>query len=201
VIDPEDLLHYAARRINRTAISWAVIGGLAVSARTIPRFTQDLDLAVAVSDDREAEGLIHHLTASGFRLITLLEQTATGRLATVRLAITSDTSERAVVDLLFASSGIESEVVAAATQVSLTPSLRLPVATIGHLIALKVLSRNDDTRPQDVIDLRNLMVEAAPDDLRLAEESLALISARGYDRGKNLRAEYEQLLARFRPTS
>jgi hypothetical protein len=189
VIDPEDLLHYAARRINRTAISWAVIGGLAVSARTIPRFTQDL------------EGLIHHLTASGFRLITLLEQTATGRLATVRLAITSDTSERAVVDLLFASSGIESEVVAAATQVSLTPSLRLPVATIGHLIALKVLSRNDDTRPQDVIDLRNLMVEAAPDDLRLAEESLALISARGYDRGKNLRAEYEQLLARFRPTS
>lgn len=43
------------------------------------------------------------------------------------------------------------------------------------------------------------MIEAAPDDLHLAEESLALITKRGYDRGKDLRAEYEQLRARFRP--
>jgi hypothetical protein len=67
-------------------------------------------------------------------------------------------------------------------------------------IALKVLSRNDDTRPQDIIDLRNLMVEATPDDLRVAEASLALITERGYHRDKDLRAEYDQLLARFRPT-
>ena len=33
----------------------ALIGGLAVSARTEPRFTRDADLAVAVTSDAEAE--------------------------------------------------------------------------------------------------------------------------------------------------
>jgi len=33
----------------------ALVGGLAVSARTEPRFTRDLDVAVAVPDDAGAE--------------------------------------------------------------------------------------------------------------------------------------------------
>jgi hypothetical protein len=32
-----------------------VVGGLAVSARTEPRFTRDVDLVIAVSDDQSAE--------------------------------------------------------------------------------------------------------------------------------------------------
>lgn len=199
VIDPSRTLNLAAERLNATSVRWAVIGGLAVSARSVPRFTQDIDLAVAVADDRHAEELVVKLTASSFRIVSLLEQESTGRLATVRLALTADPSMTAVVDLLFASSGIEPEVVAAATLVDLTRTLRLPVASIGHLIALKVLSRNDDTRPQDIIDLRNLFVEATNDDLVVAEDALALITERGYHRDKDLRAEYEQVRARFRP--
>ena len=69
------------------------------------------------------------------------------------------------------------------------------------MIALKVLSRNDDTRPQDIIDLRNLILEATPDDLEAARVALALITERGYDRGKNLQSELDGLLVRFRPSS
>jgi hypothetical protein len=97
-----------------------------------------------------------------------------------------------------ASSGIEPEVVAAASPVEFVPGLWVPVAQIGHLIALKVLSRNDDIRPQDLVDLRALIVEATPDDLTTARAALNLIAERGYDRGKSLQADFDALLARFR---
>jgi len=41
--------------------SFALVGGLAVSARTEPRFTRDADIAVAVASDAEAEGLTRDL--------------------------------------------------------------------------------------------------------------------------------------------
>lgn len=56
--------------------------------------------------------------------------------------------------MLFASSGIEPEAVAEAEPIDLLPNLRIGVARTGHLIAMKVLSRDDETRPQDVVDLR-----------------------------------------------
>lgn len=37
---------------------FAIVGGLAVSVRTEPRFTRDADVCVAVDDDREAEDLV-----------------------------------------------------------------------------------------------------------------------------------------------
>ena len=36
-------------------LGWALVGGLAVSARTEPRFTRDIDIVVAVEDDTRAE--------------------------------------------------------------------------------------------------------------------------------------------------
>ena len=91
--------------------------------------------------------------------------------------------------------------VAAATPTALYRGLTAPVARIGYLIALKVLSRNDDTRPQDTVDLRALIVEATPQDLEMARAGLDLITARGYNRDKDLQAELDGLLARFRPGS
>lgn len=168
MIGLDGLLRPVVARLRRSGHHWAVVGGLAVSARTVPRFTKDIDLAVAVSDDREAEQLIPQVVPGGYRIATLIEQTATGRLATVRLALSAGDADDAVVDLLFASSGIEPEVVAAADPLDLFPGLTVPVATIGHLIALKVLARNDDTRPQDAIDPRALLVEASAGDLQVA---------------------------------
>ena len=108
-------LETALRRINsdlsQARVPFAVIGGLAVSVRTEPRFTRDADLAVALSTDAEAEALIHTLRARHYGIEAVIEQEAVGRLATVRLTLSSE-PRSPVVDLLFASSGIESEVVA-----------------------------------------------------------------------------------------
>jgi hypothetical protein len=117
------------------------VRGLAVSVRAVPRFTKDADLAVMVSSDAEAERVVFDIARNGYQIVTLIEQTATGRLATARLSLEGGSPDDAVVDLLFASCGIEPEVVAAAEAVELFAGLIVPVATVGHLIALKVLAR------------------------------------------------------------
>lgn len=116
-----------------------------------------------------------------------------GLLATVRLTLAGDT-DGPVIDLLFASSGIEPEIVAGANPVELIPGLTLKVARIDHLIALKVLSRDDMQRPQDLVDLRALLRVATDADVTRAREALGLITARGYDRGRELVPQLESLL-------
>lgn len=128
---------------------WAVVGGLAVSARAEPRTTRDVDLAVAV-------------------------------------------------DLLFASSGIEPEVVNGAEEIELVPGLSVPVARTGYLVALKALARNDRDRPQDLDDIRALLREATSEDVDEARDAVRLIEERGFARGRELSAELEDLLVRER---
>lgn len=174
-------------------VSFALVGGLAVSARTEPRFTRDADLAVALTSDAEAEALIHSLRACDYGIEAAVEQEAVGRLATVRLT-RSSTLHAPVVDLLFASSGIEPEVVAEAERIELLTNLTISVARTGHLIALKVLSRDDVRRPQDLVDLRALLRVASSTELTRARASVALIAARGYHRGRDLVSEMNTLL-------
>ena len=191
-------LEAALRRIDRdlteAGFSFALVGGLAVSARTEPRFTRDADLAVAVAGDAEAEDLIRRLRTLGYRVESVLER-AVGRLATVRIT-RSPVPQSPVIDLLFASSGIEPEVVAGSETIELLPGLPIPVATTGHLIALKVLSRDDEERPQDLADLRALLRAASPAELGRARQALTAIAARGYHRGRDLLADLNGLLAR-----
>lgn len=189
----ESALQRIAADLARSGVDFALIGGLAVSVRTEPRFTRDADFAVAVSGDAEAETLIRGLRARGYEITALVEQEAVGRLATVRLALAGD-AEGPVMDLLFASSGIEQEVVAAAELIELLPGLRVKVARVAHLIALKVLSRDDLQRPQDLVDLRALLRKAAPAEVARAREALGLITTRGYHRGRELLPQLESLL-------
>ena len=74
------------------------------------------------------------------------------------------------------------------------PNLAIGVARTGHLIAMKVLSRDDVTRPQDLVDLRALMRVASSGELARARQSIALIAARGYQRGRDLESEMNTLL-------
>ncbi|MFN8612881.1 MAG: hypothetical protein U0931_35410 [Vulcanimicrobiota bacterium] len=107
--------------------SWCLIGGLAVGARTDPRFTKDADLAVSVATDEESEHLVFALQAAGYHIWAILEQTTTGRLATARLAPPGG-HDGLVIDLLFASSGIERSIVsrAEALEVFLASGCRSP---------------------------------------------------------------------------
>ena len=85
------------------------------------------------------------------------------------------------------------EVVADAEPIDLLQQLRMGVARTGHLIALKVLSRDDVRRPQDIADLRALLRVASPAEILRARESLAVIATRGYHRGRDLAAEMDRL--------
>jgi len=185
-------LRRAADDLNRTGRRWALVGGLAVSARVEPRFTRDVDMAVMVEDDHTAERLVRSLMADGYIVFSSLEHDS-GRLAAVRMTRAFDGIE-VVVDLLFASSGVEPEVAQAAEVLEITPGLRVPVATLGHLIALKILARDDVTRPQDLADLRALLAEATADDLELARKSVELIEKRGYNRSRDLRTGLQELI-------
>lgn len=189
----EAALRQIAADLTRAHASFALIGGLAVSVRTEPRFTRDADLAVALASDVEAEALIRQLRAHDYHIESIVEQDAVGRLATVRLTRSTDL-QPPVVDLLFASSGIEPEVVAEAEPIELLPNLTIRVARTSHLIALKVLSRDDLRRPQDLVDLRALLRVASSAELVRARQSLALIAARGYHRGRDLMSEMDTLL-------
>ena len=190
----EALLRRVDADLKGSGVSFALVGGLAVSARTEPRFTRDADLAVALDSDATAQSLVHRLRVHGYGIGAIIEQEAVGRLATVRLT-RSPAPHTPVVDLLFASSGIEPEVVAGADPIEILPHLVLPVAAIGHLIALKVLSRDDVSRPQDLVDIRTLLAAASAEDLELARQALGLIATRGYDRGRDLVADLTGLLS------
>ena len=176
---------------------FALVGGLAVSARTEPRLTRDADLAVLVADDRDAESLVRDLQARGWRVVAAIEQDVAGRLATVRLAPAEDL-DGTVADLLFASSGIEPEVVAAADRIEVLLGFAVPVARLDHLIALKVLARDDRTRPQDRVDLAALLARADTATLDETRKALALVTQRRFHRGRDLHAALDAAVREFR---
>jgi len=74
---------------------------------------------------------------SGYTVVETVEQTAADRLATARLQPSEAAETGALLDLLFASSGIENEIVAEAECVEILSDLLIPVARIEHLIARK----------------------------------------------------------------
>jgi hypothetical protein len=86
-------------------------------------------------------------------IATALEQTTQQRLSTIRLR---HRGRGPLVDLLFAASSIEVEVVQASEPIELMYGLVANVAQVGHLIAMKLVSRDDKVRPQDRGDLAAL---------------------------------------------
>ena len=191
MIDLEAQLRRIDQELRAIGVAFAVVGGLAVSVRAEPRLTRDADLAVAVNGDEEAEALVRQLSARGYGVVALVEQEATGRLSTVRLG--HGAADGVVVDLLFASCGIEPEIVASAEQVTVVSGLALPVASVGHLIAMKLLARDDRRRPLDADDLRSLRAIAHDRDWAVAADAVALIGERGYARGRDLHAALNTL--------
>lgn len=165
-----------------------------MSVRAEPRTTRDLDLAIAVDSDKDAESLVRDLRARGYAdAASPLHQTRTDRLATVRLRSTGQADEGIVVDLMFANSGIEREVVEVAESLEVLPGVSVRVARLGHLLALKILAN----RQQDVADAESLCRNASDDDLEMCRRALELISRRGYDRGLELQKLLNELIAKL----
>jgi hypothetical protein len=190
----EAVLRRLAADLDAIGARWSLLGGLAVSTRAAPRFTNDVDVAAVAATDDDAEQLVFALQARRYRVITTVEQERTSRLATARLLPPGEDEDGVFTDVLFASSGVEPEIVAAAESLAVLPGASFPVATAADLVALKVLSRDDAERPQDIADIRALAPKLTDADVARAGHLLDLVQQRGFHRGKDLAAELARAL-------
>ncbi len=180
-------------QLSRLQVPFALVGGLAVSIRAEVRFTRDVDVVVGVNDDARTEWLVRELRLVGYAPVTLVEQDDQRRIATVRLRSPSDV----VVDLIGATCGIESEIVARASPVSLDGVGLVPVARSEELLAMKVLSVTE-RRPQDQIDARSLLLSLGPGSIDEVTENLRHMTERGYSRGQDLASKLAIVAAAVR---
>jgi hypothetical protein len=105
-----------------------------------------------------------------------------------------------VVDLLAASCGIESEVVARATPVVMEGAGEIPVARAEELVAMKVLSMTE-RRLQDRLDAINLLLANPSLQFEDVRALLALIAKRGFDRTQDLVRKLDALIAEVQDQS
>ncbi len=185
---PERALADIHVRLQDAGRCYALIGGLAVSVRGEVRFTRDVDIAVLVENDADAERLIFDLRTGGYVPVATVEHQRHHRLATARLQSPSGV----VVDLMFASCGIEPEIIKRATVVSLPSVGELPVAASEELVAMKILSMSE-LRLRDRLDALQLLKHGDVDIARV-DANLALITQRQFDRDQELSAKLQSLL-------
>ncbi|MFB9662917.1 hypothetical protein ACFQS3_24795 [Glycomyces mayteni] len=217
---------------------WALTGSLAVSVRVEPAYLTHAGVVLAVRNEQIAHGILDGLEEQGFRLLSVTEQMSVknwdhehGRPAdpnhleiehhpnglVAGAHLVDDTGERELeVDLVFAASGIEAEITAAAEPLEILPGQVFRVARTGHLIALMLLSLGDTGRQpepgqfasmdafsseqayigiRDRADLTALTNAAADDDWRLAWEAVDLMATRSATRSRDLRSELAAFLA------
>ena len=74
------------------------------------------------------------------------------------------------------------------------PDVFMPVASIGHLIALKALAG----RHQDLTDLGYLISAASEADLDEARTAAAAIEERGFNRGQMLSVDLAAIITQAR---
>lgn len=172
-------------------VRWALVGDMAVSFRAEPSATQEIAVAIAAGAN-EAERITLSLEQRGYRSqpVQHFVEVADGRLGAARLLCPGDEESAVGVDLLFAFSGIEGEIVAGAEICEVLPGLQVPLARTEHLIALKVLAG----RFKDLADARLLWDHARPESRARVAGILELIRERGFHRGKDLQAEFVRIL-------
>jgi hypothetical protein len=134
------------------------------------------------------------LQVRGYALASLVKQDYVNRLATARLVRPEAGTSSAFIDLLFANSGIEDEIVRRADLLEVLPDVFMPVASVGHLIALEALAG----RHQDLTDLGYLISAASDADLSEARVSAALIEERGFNRGQRLSEDLTVIIGHAR---
>lgn len=177
--------------LEEAGLRYAVVGGVAVGIHSEPRVTRDLDFAISVTSDAEAERVVLGLQRSGFTVDSVFENDA-GRLSTVRTLHRS--TPGVYLDFLFFNSRIEAEIVAAATSELVAGRDSVRVVTRPHLIAMKVLAG----RPKDQPDLQHLVEAATSDELGEVRVALRLMQKRGAAPGRDLSAEWKRFVQQLR---
>jgi len=177
---------------------FVLVGGFAVAIRALPRFTKDMDFAVAVQSDRETEKLLLRLQSAGYLVSSLLENKQDGRITAVRLLTPESKSTDPDFDLLFNATGIEDSLVKSGELLNITRRSKALVAARGHLIAMKVLSYDEVRRPQDMIDIRALLKAATKSDIQLAKKAVRAIDHAKTSSRKSCERGLAKILKKFR---
>jgi len=61
-----EVLRRVVADVDTLGQPWALAGGLAVSIWADPRFTHDIDIAVAVANDAKTASIVHALLGCGW---------------------------------------------------------------------------------------------------------------------------------------
>jgi hypothetical protein len=176
------------RELQDRGMPFALVGGIAASARGEARFTRDIDVAVVVNSDGEAEELLFWLRGRGYVAVATVEHQLPKRLATARLRDPSGV----VCDVLFASSGIEREIVDTAEVTEVFPDCSVPTARVEALLAMKVLASTSE-RPRDAGDIRAMILANPQFDEERLKAYLVLVEQRGYASGQRLLPKWRKL--------
>jgi hypothetical protein len=134
--------------LGRNQLSFAVIGGIAVSLRGEPRFTADVDVVIRADVDG-AMALVQQLQGTPFRPLFTDVSELVQRAFLLPLRHL-DTNIK--VDLAVGLSGFERQLVERATPVDVADRA-VPIATSEDLILLKVLA----ARPRDIADAQGIV--------------------------------------------
>lgn len=138
----------AVGMLNDRGIRGAVIGGLAVSLRGLPRMTVDVDLVIQADVDAGLR-LAKDLTSTPFMpLFAGVEEVVTS--AFILPLRHRTTGVR--VDVALGMSGFERDAVSRATPV-MVGEASIPVVSVEDLLVMKALAG----RPQDDADIRGLI--------------------------------------------
>ena len=181
--------------LHQTGVAWCLVGGLGTSVYAEPRTTKDIDVVVSVPNEQQADNLKDLLVTKGYTNPQLLMHTIPTRRMGWRVFIPPSREASIPLDILVTACGIEKNIVASATTIEILPGLSLPVATLGHLIAMKVLSQNSFDRLQDRVDLLALLRNATEQDRIVVERSLKEMVDRGFASGRNLVEELHEIEA------
>jgi hypothetical protein len=188
-------LSAVADDLDELGRSWALVGALALGVYARPRATLDADIALVVRDDSDANDFAKALQARGYLALEAGVHPQEGHFTSARFVSPVRAGGRLIVDFMFDTTGIEKEIVASADRLAVSREFEAPIATRGHLIAMKILSN----RPQDGVDLQELLRRATPTDLDEARSAVRLITERNRDGGRDLLGALDAAAAHLRP--
>jgi predicted nucleotidyltransferase len=175
-----ELLAGLARALQQRGYSWYVFGAQAAIAYGRPRATADVDVAIALGDEK-LEVLIAALQAEGF---TLRFQPSEGFLASTRLLPFVHEPTSFPVDVLLTGRGLEEEFLARVRIVDLG-GVEVPLVSPEDLVAMKILAG----RRKDLDDVRAV--------LRALEGKLDLARSRDVLAALEVALDDHRLLARL----
>jgi hypothetical protein len=189
IVDVLDALAVVVEHLRTRNRSFAVTGAFAIATRCKGYEASSLEVVAPVESDEIFEALVDELSDSGWESMDLVEHTSTRRLASARLVSGSNVE----LTLVAARSGLESEIVERAEDLTISGVGTIPIARAEELLAMKLVTMLSD-HLEDLRDALTLLTKVSSLDLDSVRENLRLASERQYNRGRDLEAQLDGLL-------